>query len=85
MSLRRLALICALAACAAAGAIVLGTAVPAGADLNSRINASANRAEALFVTRKAVEWHLGNAYRKLDVRSRRELPAALGAPEGEER
>jgi DNA-binding CsgD family transcriptional regulator len=40
-------------------------------------------AEALFVTRKAVEWHLGNAYRKLDVRSRRELPAALGAPEGD--
>ena len=39
-------------------------------------------AEALFVTRKAVEWHLGNAYRKLDVRSRRELPAALGTPEG---
>jgi DNA-binding CsgD family transcriptional regulator len=38
-------------------------------------------AEALFVTRKAVEWHLGNAYRKLDVRSRHELPAALGAPE----
>lgn len=35
-------------------------------------------AEALFVTRKAVEWHLGNAYRKLDVRSRRELPQALG-------
>ena len=40
-------------------------------------------AEALFVTRKAVEWHLGNAYRKLDVRSRRELPAALGATEEE--
>jgi DNA-binding CsgD family transcriptional regulator len=39
-------------------------------------------AEALFVTRKAVEWHLGNAYRKLDVRSRRELPAALGVTEG---
>lgn len=39
-------------------------------------------AEALFVTRKAVEWHLGNAYRKLDVRSRRELAGALGAPEG---
>ena len=35
-------------------------------------------AEALFVTRKAVEWHLGNAYRKLDVRSRHELPGALG-------
>jgi DNA-binding CsgD family transcriptional regulator len=40
-------------------------------------------AEALFVTRKAVEWHLGNAYRKLDVRSRRELPAALGGAPGE--
>jgi DNA-binding CsgD family transcriptional regulator len=38
-------------------------------------------AEALFVTRKAVEWHLGNAYRKLDVRSRHELAAALGAPQ----
>lgn len=47
MSLRRLVLICALAVFAAAGAVVLGTAVPAGADLNSKINASANRAEAL--------------------------------------
>jgi ATP/maltotriose-dependent transcriptional regulator MalT len=35
-------------------------------------------AEALFVTRKAVEWHLGNAYRKLDVRSRGELAGAMG-------
>ncbi len=35
-------------------------------------------AEALFVTRKAVEWHLGNAYRKLEVRSRGELPKAIG-------
>jgi len=47
MSLRRLVLICALAVFAAAGAVVLGTAVPAGADLNSKINANANRAEAL--------------------------------------
>jgi DNA-binding CsgD family transcriptional regulator/DNA-binding phage protein len=38
-------------------------------------------AEALFVTRKAVEWHLGNAYRKLDVRSRGELAGALGEPD----
>ncbi len=38
-------------------------------------------AEALFVTRKAVEWHLGNAYRKLDVRSRGELAGALGVAE----
>ena len=47
MSLRRLVLICALTACAAAGAVVLAAAGPAGADLNSRINSSANRAEAL--------------------------------------
>jgi DNA-binding CsgD family transcriptional regulator len=39
-------------------------------------------AEALFVTRKAVEWHLGNAYRKLDVRSRNELAGALGVADG---
>jgi len=42
-------------------------------------------AEALFVTRKAVEWHLGNAYRKLDVRSRGELAGALGAPSAPQR
>jgi cell wall-associated NlpC family hydrolase len=47
MSLRRLALICALAACAAVAATILATAGPAGADLSSRINANANRAEAL--------------------------------------
>jgi hypothetical protein len=34
-------------------------------------------AEELFVTRKAVEWHLRNAYVKLGIASRRELPAAL--------
>ena len=47
MSLRRLLVICSLAACAAAGAVVLGTTVPAGADINSAINSSANRAEQL--------------------------------------
>jgi DNA-binding CsgD family transcriptional regulator len=36
-------------------------------------------AEALFVTIKAVRWHLGNVYRKLDVDSRDELAAALRA------
>lgn len=41
-------------------------------------------AEALFVTRKAVEWHLGNVYRKLDVRSRRDLSAALGGTEADD-
>jgi DNA-binding CsgD family transcriptional regulator len=34
-------------------------------------------AQALFVTVKAVEFHLGNAYRKLEVSGRRDLPEAL--------
>ena len=34
-------------------------------------------ADELFVTVKAVEWHLGNAYRKLDIRGRPQLAAAL--------
>jgi ATP/maltotriose-dependent transcriptional regulator MalT len=36
-------------------------------------------AQALFVTPKTVEVHLSNAYRKLGIRSRRELAAALDA------
>ena len=36
-------------------------------------------AQELFVTPKTVEVHLSNTYRKLDVRGRRDLPAALGA------
>jgi DNA-binding CsgD family transcriptional regulator len=47
-------------------------------DLARKGHSNREIAEALFVTRKAVEWHLGNAYRKLGVRSRRELPGALG-------
>jgi DNA-binding CsgD family transcriptional regulator len=34
-------------------------------------------ARALFVTKKTVETHLGNAYRKLDIRSRGQLAGAL--------
>lgn len=34
-------------------------------------------AQRQFVTVKAVEWHLSNVYRKLDVTSREELPEAL--------
>jgi DNA-binding CsgD family transcriptional regulator len=34
-------------------------------------------AQTLFVTIKAVEWHLSNAYRKLDIRGRGELAAVL--------
>jgi DNA-binding CsgD family transcriptional regulator len=36
-------------------------------------------ADALFVTVKSVEWHLGNVYRKLDIRGRRQLAGALDA------
>jgi ATP/maltotriose-dependent transcriptional regulator MalT len=35
-------------------------------------------AQALFVTRKTVETHLGHVYRKLDIPGRGELPRALG-------
>jgi DNA-binding NarL/FixJ family response regulator len=35
-------------------------------------------AQALFVTRKTVEKHLGGVYRKLDVASRAELADVLG-------
>jgi DNA-binding CsgD family transcriptional regulator len=34
-------------------------------------------AQALFVTPKTVEVHLSNAYRKLGIRSRRELAGAV--------
>jgi DNA-binding CsgD family transcriptional regulator len=34
-------------------------------------------AQALFVTQRTVEMHLSNAYRKLGVSSREELPSAL--------
>jgi DNA-binding CsgD family transcriptional regulator len=42
-------------------------------------NGNSNRqiAHTLFVTPKTVEYHLRNAYRKLNIQSRRELPAAL--------
>jgi DNA-binding CsgD family transcriptional regulator len=36
-------------------------------------------ANRLSVTQKTVDWHLGNAYRKLGISSRRELGAALEA------
>ncbi|MGB0092656.1 MAG: helix-turn-helix transcriptional regulator, partial [Solirubrobacteraceae bacterium] len=35
-------------------------------------------AQTLFVTEKTVETHLGRAFRKLDVSSRRQLPDVLG-------
>jgi DNA-binding CsgD family transcriptional regulator len=41
----------------------------------------ANReiAQALFVTLRTVEMHLSNAFRKLDISSRTQLPAALAS------
>ena len=41
-------------------------------------------ANALFITVKAVEWHLGNAYRRLDIRGRAELSQALAAAKAPE-
>jgi DNA-binding CsgD family transcriptional regulator len=34
-------------------------------------------ADGLFLTIKSIEWHLGNVYRKLDIRGRGELAGAL--------
>jgi DNA-binding CsgD family transcriptional regulator len=34
-------------------------------------------AQALFVTEKTIEWHLGQTYRKLEIGSRSELPRVL--------
>jgi DNA-binding CsgD family transcriptional regulator len=49
-------------------------------------NGLSNReiARDLFVTVKTVEWHLAQSYRKLEVRSRRELPATLGNGQADE-
>ena len=38
-------------------------------------------AQRLFITPKTVEWHLGNAYRKLELHSRGSLIGALGGSE----
>jgi DNA-binding CsgD family transcriptional regulator len=37
-------------------------------------------AQALFVTPRTVEVHLSNAYRKLGISSRSQLPHTLAAP-----
>lgn len=38
-------------------------------------------AQALFVTRKTVEKHLANTYRKLDISGRGRLSATLASPD----
>jgi DNA-binding CsgD family transcriptional regulator len=46
---------------------------------------SSNRdiAQALFVTLRTVEMHLSNAFRKLQISSRTQLPSALAAEDRE--
>ena len=39
-------------------------------------------AQTLFVTEKTVETHLGRAFRKLDISSRRQLPDVLAPAAG---
>ncbi len=54
------------------------------AELAARGQSNPEIAQALFVTRKTVETHLGHVYRKLGVAGRGELGRALadgGAPE----
>ena len=52
------------------------------ADLAAAGRTNRQIADELFVTIKAVEWHLGNAYRKLDIRGRAGLGAALKRIDG---
>jgi DNA-binding CsgD family transcriptional regulator len=47
------------------------------AELAAQGHSNPEIAQALFVTRKTVETHLGHVYRKLDVSGRRDLPRAL--------
>jgi len=47
------------------------------AELAARGDSNKNIAQALYVTPKTVEVHLSNGYRKLGIRSRRELTTAL--------
>jgi peptidoglycan hydrolase CwlO-like protein len=85
MPLRRLLLICALAAFAATGAVVLGTAAPAGADLNRKINANANRAEALRAAVAAESARIRQSSRGLARAQRRlrELQADTAAQQAD--
>ena len=50
------------------------------ADLAAEGQTNKDIAQSLYVTPKTVEVHLSNSYRKLGIRSRRELAEALAAP-----
>jgi DNA-binding CsgD family transcriptional regulator len=47
------------------------------ADLAAQGHSNREIAQSLFLTVKTVENHLTNAYRKLDIHTRTELPTAL--------
>ena len=64
---------------AMAGVAALTASERRVADLAAAGETNRDIAQALFVTPKTVEVHLSSAYRKLGVRSRRDLPVALGA------
>ena len=62
---------------AAGGAAALTASERRVAGMAAEGRSNRDIAQALFVTPKTVEVHLSNAYRKLGIRSRRELPAGL--------
>ena len=62
---------------AVAGVAALTASERRVADLAAGGSTNRDIAQALFVTPKTVEVHLSNAYRKLGIRSRRDLAAAL--------
>jgi DNA-binding NarL/FixJ family response regulator len=47
------------------------------AELAAKGETNRDIAQALYVTPKTVEVHLTNCYRKLEIRSRRELPTVF--------
>jgi DNA-binding CsgD family transcriptional regulator len=49
------------------------------ADLAAQGRTNPEIAQALFVTRKTVETHLGHVYRKLDIAGRTQLRAVLAS------
>jgi DNA-binding CsgD family transcriptional regulator len=51
------------------------------AELAAQGDTNKQIAQALFVTLRTVEMHLSNSYRKLDIETREQLPAALGDPD----
>ena len=52
------------------------------AELAAEGHSNPEIAQALFVTRKTVETHLGHAYQKLDIGSREDLAQALAQSPG---